>query len=80
MTLKRKAAEPKESRSTWTIRPAADIRELMEVATRATGEPRNALVAEVIRKHLPNLINEKIEEQKKRKRIIAELQNHGKAE
>jgi hypothetical protein len=42
----------------WSVRPPADVRALMKEALNATGSNRNALIIQVVREKLPEVVAE----------------------
>ena len=57
--------EPDEKEpDTWSVRPDDEMRKRMELAQKATGRSRSALIIECILKQLPNVVSELSEERR----------------
>lgn len=63
---------PKDSR-TWSLRPDDDVRRLVDLAMKATGEERQTLIFECVIKELPNIVERLL---KDRQALEDELAEH----
>lgn len=56
-----------ESRGTWSLRPPDDVRELMSMAERATGESRQGLIFKLIRDNISGVVDQTMRSQEDQK-------------